>query len=269
MFTHPGVTSSWNCPPQTWFEMQSQLCGKGEKVIKDNSGVLDIGCVEQVYLGPLLLESIRLSQDLRRGVGYINGEFAYVEDFRMARNAFTPFPKSRSPASSEFLHRFHRPVTLDRFMDAFLCSERMFTPRNTQYLDKVRQTAMIADIDMKVPKGFWDAEDMNKEWHLVAQNFFNDYETQISYRSVTNTTEPGRRIESSVASCVVKPNVSSKLKLARDAMIRDGAVKLVFGNILDCALGIHEIVRVSAHFDVTTSFHSRIISVFKDLRRNG
>ena len=128
---------------------------------------------------------------------------------------------------------------------------------------------MIADIDMKVPKGFWDAEDMNKEWHLVAQNFFNDYETQISYRSVANTPERGRSTESTVASGVVKPDVSSKLKLARDAMLRDSAVKLVFGNILDCALGIHEIVWVSAHFDVTMSFHSRNISVFKDLRRNG
>ena len=263
MFTHIGVTSSWNCSSQAWFDMQSQLYGKGEKVIEDPTEVLDIDVVERVFLRPLLLESIRLSQDLHRGIGYINGNQAFTEDFTMSLNAFTPFPKARSPALNEFMHRFHRPFTLDKFLDAFMGREHTFSPKNTRYLDRVQAYAEIAEASMAFPKtfSFWDPQDMEEQWHVTVNGFLIDCKSQHRSGLMHNNQDPNTSAELTVTNGVTTPDIRFKLKYARDSLFREGAVKQIFSNILDCALGIHEIIRVRVHVNVSISHCSPNISV--------
>ena len=160
LFSHIGLSMSWCCNPSTWLQVQDQVFGNG-RVIHDNGRFLDESRITNTIVMPLLMESMELNQDLRRGLLLLKGDKTpFQEDYTLVTSAFPNLQISKQipTPSIEFTHQVFRPVLADRGIHSFSDNPPLLHRRNLKYLQMV--------IDLKEPT----TDPKSKVTHLRAQS---------------------------------------------------------------------------------------------------
>ena len=246
MLTHLGQSAPWCSPPEAWLAAQEQLRDESRSFVVDRAKLLDQSVLVGACLKPLLSESMRLSHDLHRGINVLHTKLVssvFLEDFNFVQSAFSPSPKSKSPATIDYVHWLFRALLTDRVITAFSeCSPN--NPRqNTAYRVEIQKLRSVEVDAASVSPRLAECRNNAKRWAEVLRSFIQNWD---SYNGQAETSSIQEVAEKDMQTLNVKLDkaVGRDLKKATVAFSATGEVHHAFSNLCAAASGVYDTLEV-------------------------